>query len=207
VQGTDGTTYVYAGDRWQDPDLASSKYIWLPLKVSDTSLSLAYYAEWQLNLTRGTWSVDDGYVPQSGWKVVRVSSEETTDEDGRAANAFDDSSSTRWHTEYGGSATPEHPHELVIDMGASYALTAFRYTPRQDKDENGMVARYEFYVSDSATEFGDVVATGTFTDTRQPTLVEFASKSGRYLRFVALSEINGDKFASLAELDVSGTRL
>lgn len=207
VQGSEGTTYVYAGDRWQDPDLASSKYIWLPLRVSDTTLSLAYYPEWQLNLTRGTWSVDDGYVPQSEWKVVRVSSEETVDEDGRAANAFDDSAATRWHTEYGGSATPVHPHELVIDMGKSYALSAFRHTPRQDKDVNGMVARYEFYVSDSSTDFGAAVATGTFTDTRASTLVEFETKRGRYLRFVALSEVNGDKFASLAELDVVGTPL
>ena len=56
VQGSQATTYIYAGDRWQDPDLVGSKYIWLPLKISGTSLSLDYYAEWQLNLTTGRWS-------------------------------------------------------------------------------------------------------------------------------------------------------
>lgn len=207
VVGSEATTYVYAGDRWQDPDLASSKYIWLPLKVTDQSLSLGYYGEWSLNVTRGTWSVDDGYLPQGGWKVVSVSSQETVDEDGAATNAFDDSTSTKWHTEYGDGGTPEHPHELVIDLGASYALTAFRYTPRQDKDENGMIADYEFYVSESATDFGEAVSKGTFSSTREAAKVTFPAKNGRYIRLVALSEINGQKFASVAELDVQGSPL
>ena len=42
--------YIYAGDRWQDPDLGSSKYIWLPLKVTRPEVSsLDYYPDWQLN--------------------------------------------------------------------------------------------------------------------------------------------------------------
>ncbi len=207
VVGSEATTYVYAGDRWQDPDLASSKYIWLPLEVTGQSLSLSFYAEWSLNVTRGTWSIDDGYLPQRGWKVVSVSSQETVDEDGSATNAFDDSASSKWHTEYGDAGTPEHPHELVIDLGASYALTAFRYTPRQDKDENGMIADYEFYVSDSSTNFGEPVAEGTFGATREATKVTFPEKNGRYIRLVALSEINGQKFTSVAELDVQGAPL
>jgi len=56
VKGTQTTTYVFAADRWQDPDLVSSKYLWLPLKFSGTSLSLDYYNEWNLNLTTGAWS-------------------------------------------------------------------------------------------------------------------------------------------------------
>jgi hypothetical protein len=207
VQGTDATTYVFAGDRWQDPDLASSKYVWLPLIVSGSALTLGYHAEWQLNVTRGTWGVDDGYVAQSGWSVVRVSSEETQDENAGARNAFDDSASTYWHTEWGGDTSPGHPHELVIDLGATYTLEAFRYTPRQDKDEGGMVADYAFYASESSTDFGAAVAEGTFGSTREPTEVSFTPKAARYIRFVALSQINGEKLASVAELDVVGSRL
>ena len=71
VQGSQATTYIYAGDRWQDPDLLGSKYIWLPLKVSGTSLALDYYADWQLNVTTGVWSQNDGYLPQTGWTLLR----------------------------------------------------------------------------------------------------------------------------------------
>jgi len=57
VQGSKATTYIYAGDRWQDPDLKGSKYIWLPLKISgDTKLVMDFYASWQLNVTTGEWS-------------------------------------------------------------------------------------------------------------------------------------------------------
>ena len=72
VQGSQATTYIYAGDRWQDPDLLGSKYIWLPLKVSGTTLALDYYADWQLNVTTGVWSTNDGYLPQGGWTLLSV---------------------------------------------------------------------------------------------------------------------------------------
>jgi len=203
VQGTQATTYVYLGDRWQDPDLVGSKYIWLPLKISGTSLSLDYYAEWQLNLTTGRWSVNDGFLPQSGWTLLYTDSEETQGENGRAGNAFDDSPSTIWHTQYTGSS-PAHPHEIQIDLGASYALTGLRALPRQDKDDHGIVARYELYASADRSNWGTAVATGTFNTDRNEKRVTFARKVARYVRFVALSEINGEAWASLAELDLIG---
>jgi hypothetical protein len=53
LQGSQATTYVYVGDRWQDPDLVSSKYIWLPLTVNGTTLRLDNFTSWKLNLTTG----------------------------------------------------------------------------------------------------------------------------------------------------------
>ncbi len=206
VQGSKSTTYVYAGDRWQDPDLVSSKYIWLPLKVSGSTLTLDNYDTWQLNVTQGTWStnVDDGFLPQTGWTLIKADSEETQGEDGRAINAFDGSASTIWHTQYTPTTTT-HPHEIQIDMGASYSLTGFRYLPRQDTDDHGMVAQYEFYASTDSSNWGTAVATGTFSSSRKETRVPFAAKTARYLRFVALSEINGKDWTSVAELDAIGT--
>jgi len=207
VQGTKTTTYLYAGDRWQDPDLKSSKYIWLPLRISgESKLILDFYASFQLNVTTGevvTGGSTD-FVPHTGWKLVKVDSEETKGEDGAAINAFDDSPSTFWHTEWQ-DAQPEPPHEIVLDLGQSYALTAMQYTPRQDVDENGMVKDYEFYVSDSTTDWGAAVKTGTFGTSRTPTLATFPAKTGRYIRFVGLSELNGKAYTSVAELNVKGT--
>jgi hypothetical protein len=204
VVGSEATTYIYAGDRWQDPDLASSKYIWLPLKVSGTSLALDYYTQWRLNITTGRWSVDDGYLPQSGWTLLFADSEETQGENGRATNAFDDSASTLWHTKYSGD-TDQLPHEIQIDLGATYQLDGFRYLPRQDKDENGMVARYELYASMDRTAWGTAVATGTFNSDRNEKRVMFTRKNARYIRLVALSEINGGAWTSVAELDLIGS--
>ncbi|HTQ06443.1 MAG TPA: discoidin domain-containing protein [Polyangiaceae bacterium] len=207
--GSKTTTYIYAGDRWQDPDLKSSKYIWLPLKVNGTKLAMDNYDSWQLDVTTGEWSAagsatNDGFLSQAGWTLVSVDSEETEAEDGHATNAFDGSTSTYWHTQYTG-AKPEPPHEIVIDLGASYSLTSFRYTPRQDGNQNGMVKDYEFYVSDSTTDWGAAVSTGTFTSTTQPTTETFSAKAGRYIRFRGMDEINGKAYTSVAELNVAGT--
>jgi len=208
VQGTKTTTYIYAGDRWQDPDLKSSKYIWLPLKISgDTKLVLDWYATWQLDLTTGevlTGGTNKDFVSHSAWKLVKVDSEETKGEDDPGTNAFDDSTSTFWHTQFQ-DAQPPPPHEIQIDMGADYSVTAMQYTPRQDGNQNGMVKDYEFYVSDSTTDWGDAVKTGSFGTSTTPTLVTFTAKTGRYIRFVGVNEINGKKYTSVAELNVKGT--
>jgi hypothetical protein len=208
--GSKTTTFIYAGDRWQDPDLKSSKYIWLPIKISGgTKLAMDYYDSWQLNVTTGEWSAagqDTGFLPQTDWSLVSVDSEETQAEDGHATNAFDGSTSTYWHTQYTGDK-PMPPHEIVIDLGKSYSLTSMRYTPRQDGNQNGMVKDYEFYVSDSTTSWGTAVKTGTFGTSSTPTTVTFAAAAGRYIRFRALSEINGKAYTSVAELNVAGTAM
>ncbi len=204
VVGSKATTFIYAGDRWQDPDLASSKYIWLPLKVNGTALTLDNYTKWQLNVTTGEWStgnLDDGYVPQSGWKLLRADSEETEKENGQATNAFDNSDTTIWHTQYTPS-TVKLPHELQIDLGASYAIQGVRLLPRQDKDANGIIARYEFYASEDSSNWGTAVASGTLDSTRNEHLASFPKMNARYVRLVALSEINGKDYTSLAELDL-----
>jgi hypothetical protein len=209
VVGTKTTTYIYAGDRWQDPDLQSSKYIWLPLEVvGGTKLVMNDYDSWQLDVTTGEWTAapKDGFISQGNWSLVSVDSEETMGEDGRAINAFDGSPSTFWHTEWQ-AAQPPPPHEIVIDLGARYSLTSMRYTPRNDGNQNGMVKDYEFYVSDSTTAWGGAVKTGTFGSSTTPTTVTFAAAAGRYIRFRALSEINGKPYTSAAELDVGGTAL
>jgi beta-xylosidase len=57
IHGSERTLYLYAGDRWKDPELGSSKYIWLPLALSDTGkLSLDNHPDWQLDSKTGRWS-------------------------------------------------------------------------------------------------------------------------------------------------------
>lgn len=203
--GSQTTTYIFAGDRWQDPDLVSSKYIWIPIQISGTSLTLADYERWQLDVTTGNWSSDQNLISQSGWSLISADSQETSAEDGKATNAFDGSTSTFWHTQYTGGATP-YPHEIQIDLGATYALDGFRYVPRQDGSTHGMVANWQFYASTDKTNWGTAVATGVFgsdTDTSEERVM-FTRTTARYVRFVALSEIGGNPWASVAELRMVG---
>ena len=55
VAGTKGTTYLFMGDRWQPTSLGTSPYIWLPLAVNGTGVSLAWHDHWSIDTTTGTW--------------------------------------------------------------------------------------------------------------------------------------------------------
>ena len=163
------------------------------------ALSACNYDFDQYAATRQT-----GFISQTAWSLASVDSQETQSEDGRATNAFDDSSWTYWHTQWWG-VQPPPPHQIVIDLGATYSITRMRYTPRQDGNPNGMVKDYEFYVSDSTSDWSAPVRAGTFDASSTPTTVTFSPKVGRYVRFRALSAINGEPYTSVAEIDVAGT--
>ena len=100
-------------------------------------------------------------VPHALWSVTYVDSQETSCYNGAAANAIDGNPSTLWHTQFCPSSTPT-PHEIQINLGASYSLSAFQYVPRQDGCSHGWIKQYAFYVSTDGVNWGTAVATGTF---------------------------------------------
>ncbi len=73
VYGSQDTTYIFCGDRWQDPDLQSSKYIWLPLTVGGKSISMQNKELWQLNIEKGIITDGQGVLPESPSDVSIVS--------------------------------------------------------------------------------------------------------------------------------------
>jgi O-glycosyl hydrolase len=145
-----------------------------------------------------------GLISQANWSLEYVDSEELSGEDGAATNAFDGNTGTIWHTQWQGGS-PGHPHEIQINLGASYEVNGFRYLPRQDGSQNGRISQYEFYVSTSPSNWGSAVATGTFANSSSEKEVTFTAKTGQYVRLVALSEVNGNAWTSAAEINVLGT--
>jgi hypothetical protein len=59
IQGSKETTYMFMGDRWSFPKQASSAtYVWQPLTISGTSLSIPEYKDaWQIDNFTGLSSV------------------------------------------------------------------------------------------------------------------------------------------------------
>ncbi len=84
----------------------------------------------------------------TGWTIASVDSEETEKEDGSAGNAIDGQTANFWHTQWG-SASPNHPHSLIIDLGKSETIGGFRYTPRQGNEGvGGRIKDYRAWVGD-----------------------------------------------------------
>jgi beta-galactosidase len=87
-------------------------------------------------------------LSHDGWTIAYVDSEERLQEDGTAENAIDGQTANFWHTEW--SATqPNHPHRLILDLGATRTISGFRYTPRQGgNNTGGRIKDYRVYVGD-----------------------------------------------------------
>jgi hypothetical protein len=151
----------------------------------------------------GGWigRVAPALVPQSQMTVRSVDSEETTALNGRRANVLDGNPATFWHTRYSGTVAPV-PHEIQLDLGTARAVTDLYYQPRTDASPNGRIGRYEVYVSADGSSWGTPVATGTLPNTTAEQHIRFLPKTGRYVRLRALSEVNGNAWTSIAELNV-----
>ena len=95
--------------------------------------------------------LDESGKPLShdGWSVAYVDSEEREKEDGTAENAIDGQTANYWHTQWG-AASPNHPHQLILDLGKSQTVSGFRYVPRQGApDAAGRIKDYRIYVGDN----------------------------------------------------------
>ena len=144
-------------------------------------------------------------VPQTNWKLKYVDSQELIGENGAAVNAFDGNPATIWHSEWK-LKQPPLPHEIQIDLGTVYSLNGFRYLPRQDIGVNGTIVQYQFYVSTDGINWGTPVAQGTYASDVTQKEVLFTATTGRFVRLVALKEINNKAFTSVAELNLIGTQ-
>ena len=88
------------------------------------------------------------------------------------------------------------PHELVVEFGREVTLAGITYLPRQDM-ANGRVRECEIFAD------GRSVATTKWPNSSELQTLRFTNPvTTRTLRLVIKSEVNGNSFASIAELDV-----
>ncbi len=96
----------------------------------------------------GLFDPDGKPLGEEGWTIAYADSEERAQEDGSAENAINGQTSDYWHTEWS-KTSPPHPHQLIINLGASREIGGFRYTPRQgDANVGGRIKDYRIYVGD-----------------------------------------------------------
>lgn len=145
--------------------------------------------------------------------VSAVSSEQRSGEpapSGPATAAIDGDPATYWHSQWSPTNAP-YPHAIVVDLGAEQSVCGLVYTGRSSTGSggaNGRIGDYEVYASaDVSTidgEWGDAIAAGTFANTAQAQMAGFPAQTARYLKLVALSEVNGNPWATIGELAAAG---
>jgi len=118
-----------------------------------------------------------------------------------AWRAMDGDPQTMWHTFFG-AGDPQHPHEIVFDLGKTRDISGFTYLPRPGGG-NGTIKDYEFYVSSDPKDYGKPAAKGAFEKTSSENVITLAKPaSGRYVKLRALSEVNGRPWTSIAEMRI-----
>jgi hypothetical protein len=63
VAGRKETSIIYVGDRWTPKELWDSRYIWMPLHVSESSLFLPEPQDWTISVKNGTTTITPGPKP------------------------------------------------------------------------------------------------------------------------------------------------
>ena len=95
IVGSKDTTYLFMGDRWAFPHQKSAAtYVWQPLLVSGTTISLPDYKQnWQINTTTGIWStlkLKGEIIPNTDTKKIHYSNNWQNQSDPK--DSFSDSS-------------------------------------------------------------------------------------------------------------------
>ncbi|MFZ5831354.1 MAG: discoidin domain-containing protein [Planctomycetota bacterium] len=117
-----------------------------------------------------------------------------------AALAIDGDPQTFWHTAWG-QQSKSPPHWLVVDLKKPLELGGLRYTPRRDMT-NGRIGEFEVYVSSDGKAWTKA-ADGKWNEDASPKVVEFDHPaSARFVKLVAVSEVKGRAWTSVAEIDV-----
>ncbi|WP_338118073.1 discoidin domain-containing protein [Streptomyces coryli] len=141
-------------------------------------------------------------LPRDGWTAA-ASDEETSGENGRAANVLDGSAATIWHSKWSGTPAPL-PHTITIDMHRTAVVSALVYQPRTGS-ANGRIGGYAVHLSTDGQTWGSAVASGTLADDATTKTLSFAAKGARYVRLTANTEAgNRGPWSSAAELNLLG---
>ena len=132
-------------------------------------------------------------------QVVYASSQESGE--GDASHLTDGDPNTIWHTMYSVTVA-KYPHWVDLDAGEVKEIKGFTYLPRQNGG-NGNIKDYSIQVSMDGKEWGEPVNKGTFVrDSKEKRVLFDKPVKARYIRFTALSEQNGQDFASGAEITI-----
>jgi hypothetical protein len=137
---------------------------------------------------------------RQGASVVKVDSEDLA-HGNTAGNAIDGDPSTFWHTRWQPANDPM-PHEMIIDLGRVRSMGGLRYLPRQDQ-ANGRIAGATIYLGNDSDHWGKAVQEWRPESGSDWQTLNFSEPvEARYLRLVVTEEVNGQPFASIAEIEI-----
>ena len=135
-------------------------------------------------------------ILKKGWILKEVSSAEN----GHSGEmAYDGDPDTYWESDH----NSQLPQYITIDLGKSYKLTGFAYTP-QINNKEGMIEKGRVVVSEDGTKWKDqeTFKLGNLINDPTKRTVRFVSPiMARFIRIISERGAGGSNTAAISELD------
>ncbi len=129
-------------------------------------------------------------IPKKNWKVLN--------ENDDAGKIIDADKNSVW-TKQGAL-----PQEVIVDLGKTYNLTGFTYLPQQSRWPQGVIADYEFMLSEDGKQWKKV-SEGEFSNIKNnpiEQLIEFEATKARYFKFIGKRSADESEVLGIAEIGV-----
>ena len=171
--GTQGTYYMFDGDRWLPTGGTQGDYVWLPMEFDDAGVpSMTYYQDWDFNLTTGAWRPFDRTRDLALGKTVTASSEVAGNPAASVTTAttYENYTATRWES------AASDPQWIMADLGSPVEIDRVILKWYTD-----YAKAFDVEVSTDAATWTSVY-TSTTGASYSVTDVTFAKTTARYVR-------------------------
>ena len=177
IKGTQGTVYMYCGDRWIKPDeLRQGDYAWLPITFSPRdSVVVNYYQDWDVDLSAGIWRKFDLKRNLALHKKATASSISGADSASKVTDSmtYTNFINTRW------TSAASDTQWISVDLGSPMSINRVII-----KWDSCYAKAFQVQVSSDASTWNTVYNTTT-GGRRSVTDETFAKTVARYVRMYA----------------------
>jgi hypothetical protein len=192
--GTQGTVYMFDGDRWLPTGGSQGGYVWLPYQFATALMpTMPYYQDWDLNVTAGTWRTFDSSRNLALGKTATASSSDGTNVAANVTKAttYQNYTATRWES------AASDPQWIMVDLGSAVEVDRVILKWYTDYGK-----AFKIQVSIDSTTWTDVYST-TLGASYSVTDVSFSKTTARYVRMYGTQRgtTNGYSLFSFMVLD------
>jgi hypothetical protein len=174
-QGTQGTIYMYDGDRWIKTALRQGDFLWLPLEFDGNTPSMNYYQDWDFNLATGQWRKFDTSRDLALGKTATASSVDGTN----VASNVTTPTTYLNYINYRWESAASDPQWIMVDLGEAKDINRVIL-----KWHTNFAKAFKIQVSTDAAAWTDVFST-TKGSAYSVTDETFKTTTARYVRMYA----------------------
>ena len=179
---TDGSLPSSLSLKYTQPFLLNEKAVVKAIVADPGSGKSSPVTEVQFDVSKENWKLAGEFssVEQSGF-------------------IFDGNPETSW------IINNKVPFDIIIDLAETLNFTGFSYLPDQGRWNQGIIYRYEYYVSEDGKKWGQPVSEGEFANIKNSPVLqkkEFNPAKGRYVKFRVISPAEENGRVGIAEFDI-----